>query len=122
MNRLLLSVALGVLFVPLAQASSHSHNLSVSVDDWSEITSCDQISVRFSDSRGYRAEEQLPVSGLRSLKLHAAQNGGIYVSGSNSNQYTVKACKAAEFEDSLRDIRVGVRGNEVTADGPSEGT
>ena len=118
MKRIFLSLALGALLIPSVEA--RTHNVSISVDDWGEITSCDQISVRFSDSRGYRAEEQLPVASLRSLRLHAAKNGGIYVSGGTA--YSVTACKAAEFEEGLRDIRVSLRGNEVGADGPDEST
>lgn len=116
MRRFLLSLAVGVLLVPVAAAKNH--NMSISFDDdFADITSCDQMKIRFGDdhSRGFRAEEQVPVRGARSLKVRSAKNGGIYVSG-GSGQMSVTACKASEFEDSLRDIRITTSGNEVTAD------
>src|SRR5205085_5480190 len=99
-------------------AFARTRNVSISVQDDEGITSCDQVKVRFDNGPGYRAEESVPVAGLRSLKLTAAQNGGIYVSGGRG--YSVTACKAAEAESTLRDLRTSVSGNEVTAGGPDD--
>ncbi len=119
MKRLFLSAALCSLLVPAAQARNGNGNVSISVEDDEQLTSCDQVVVRFDHSKGYRAEENLPVSGMRSLKLRAAQNGGIYVTGGSG--YSIKACKAAELESTLRDMRLNVSGSEVTADAPDGG-
>lgn len=116
MKRLVLSAALVALAIP---AMAHTRNVSISVEDGESVTSCDQVVVRFDSGRGYRAEENLAVSALRSLKVNAARNGGIYVTGGSS--YSVKACKAAEIEGTLRDLQTSVRGNEVIADGPQDG-
>lgn len=117
MKRLFLSAALCSLLIPAAEA--RNHNLSVSVDDDEQVTSCDQIVVRFDHSSGFRAEENLPVSGMHSLKLHAAQNGGIYVTGGSG--YSIKACKAAELESTLRDMHINVGASDVTATVPDDG-
>lgn len=111
-----MSVALAVLIAPIAVA--RTRNISIHTEDDSVLTSCDQVEVRFTNGSGYRAEEQVPVANLRSLRLHAAQNGGIYVTGSNTGSYSVKACKAAELESTLRDLRINLSGDEITADAP----
>lgn len=115
MKRFVISAALVALAIP---AMARTRNVSISVEDGENVTGCDQVVVRFDTGRGYRAEENLAVSGVRSLKVSAARNGGIYVSSGTG--YSVKACKAAEVEGTLRDLQTNVRGNEVTADGPEE--
>lgn len=118
MRRLFVLAALAGLIVPVAQA--HTRNVSIRVEDDGQVTSCDQVVVRFDEGAGYRAEEELPVAKLNSLRLHAAHNGGVYVTGSG-NTYAVRACKAAASEGLLRDLRVNVSGDEVTAEGPGSG-
>jgi DUF4097 and DUF4098 domain-containing protein YvlB len=72
----------------------------------------------FDDRPAVRAEEMLPVGNLRSLNIRAPQNGGIYVIGSTSGGYEVKACKAAAFQEDLNQIRARVSGNAIITDGP----
>jgi len=93
-------------------------NVSISTDDDRELTSCDQIKVTFDNEAGVRTEEQLSTAGLRSLKVAASHNGGVRVTGSNGAGYSVRACKAAALDATLRDVRVSLRGNEVSVDGP----
>lgn len=116
MKQILSTVALCALLVPAVQA--RTRNRSITTDSDEVVTSCNQIRVRFDSGTGYRAEESLPVANVRSLKVSAARNGGVYVSGSRG--YSVRACKAAEVESTLSSVRAGVSGNEVTADGPGE--
>ena len=116
MKQILSTVALCALLVPAAEA--RTRNVSINTDGDEVVTSCDQIRVRFDNGAGYRAEESLPVANVRSLKVSAARNGGVYVSGSNG--YSVRACKAAAVESTLSSLRTGVSGNQVTADGPDE--
>jgi DUF4097 and DUF4098 domain-containing protein YvlB len=118
MRGVLLSLCLAAIVAP---AAAIDQNMSISVDDWSDVVGCDQINVRFDHQRAYRAEEQLPVAGLRSLKIDSAHNGGIRVVGTDARDYSVTACKAAALEDTLRDLRVRLDGNEVTAAGPDGG-
>jgi hypothetical protein len=118
MRRLLFSFALAALAIPCMASRYGSQNMTLNVDDWSEVTSCDQVSVRFDDQRAYRAEETLPTAGLRSLKIDSARNGGIHVIGTDASEYSVTACKAAAMQETLRDVRASIRGNEVSADGP----
>ena len=119
MKRILVTLAFAGLIASSAEAKHGYSNMSVNIDDEGEITSCNQLRVTFGDDRteGFRSEEQVSIGTVRSLKVRAAKNGGIYVTGARGSSYSVTACKAAEYQDSLRDIRVDVSGNEVTASG-----
>lgn len=100
--------------------SRHHHGcgLCVSMDDMQgEINDCSQLRVTIDDEPAVRAEEIVSIGTPRSLVIRAPENGGIHVVGSQSEGYEVKACKAAASEGALNDIRVRVKGNEVTADG-----
>ena len=92
-------------------------NLTISTDDNDEITSCAQISVRYGGSVAVRAEEEVPVGNLTSLAVRSDRNGGIHVTGWDSNRYAVTLCKAAALSENLAAIHATVRGNEVSATG-----
>lgn len=118
MRRLLITA----LFVPATLFAGHSRtSLSVNTDD-GDITDCSQLRVTIDDEPAARAEEVVPIGNVRSLTVRAPQNGGINVIGTDSGQYQVTACKAAAVGTALNDIRVRINGNELTADGPSDGS
>jgi hypothetical protein len=121
MRRLAFLPALIVLTMPLA-AGSHSsnneysgHGLSVSIEDWEDVRDCSSIHVRYNDRSVPVIEENVPVSSLRSLKVRGDRNGSIRVIGTTSSTYGVKACKASALGN-VNDLRVNLRGNEVSAD------
>ncbi|HEY0142698.1 MAG TPA: DUF4097 family beta strand repeat-containing protein [Thermoanaerobaculia bacterium] len=70
------------------------------------------------DRQSVVQREEIPARGLRSLKV-TAENGPVSVKG--GNEYSIVVCKAAEDEAALRDVRVSLRGNELSAEGPSDG-
>jgi len=109
------------MFLPAALFAGHygRNNISVSSND-SNITSCSDLRFTIDDQPAARAEEVVAVGNPRTLAVHAARNGGIHVTGSDSGRYEVTACKAAAVATSLNDIRVSVSGNELSADGPSD--
>jgi hypothetical protein len=118
MRRLLIPLATLVLALP-AFASGHgrygSRGFNVNIDDdYEDLTSCDQIHVTYDGRDVPMISEELPVSGMHSLKISSDRNGGIHVRGGGSS-FAVKACKAAALSDA-RDIRVRVSGNEISAD------
>jgi len=99
-----------------------NHGMSTTIDDDGGIVNdCSALRVTMDDRPAARAEETLSVGNLRSLTIRAPQNGGIYVSGSTSGGYEVKACKAAAFADDLNQVRSRVSGNEILTDGPDGG-
>lgn len=126
-----LSIALLALAVaPLMLAGSHRHDygyghhgmsMTITTDEWSELESCSQIRVTVDDEPAARAEEEVPVGNLRSLRMRSDSNGGIHVVGWSSPNYAVTACKAAALSSRLADINVSVNGNEVRGSGPDGG-
>jgi hypothetical protein len=119
----LLSLLVLIPLVVLASPGSRSHrrSMSISIDDDEEISRCDQIRVTFDDEGAARAEEAVPVAGLRSLRVDAARNGGIHVTGWDRSDYSVTACKAAmSLGTTLNSVHARVDGDKVTAEGPGD--
>lgn len=121
MRRLALLPALIALTLPLA-AGSHSYNnndsnhgLSVSIDDWEDVRDCSALHIRYNERDVPVIEENLPVSGLRALKVRSDRNGGIRVFGSNTSSFAVKACKASALGN-VSELHVNLSGNEVSAE------
>ena len=119
MRRLLIPAAILALALPAFASHgrySTGHGFNVNIDDdYEDLTSCSQIHVTYDGRDVPMITEDLPVSGLRSLKIRSDRNGGIHVNG-GAGAFAVKACKAAALSDG-RDIRVHLNGNEVSADG-----
>ena len=119
MRRLLIPAAILALALPAFASHgrySTGHGFNVNIDDdYEDLTSCSQIHVTYDGRDVPMITEDLPVSGLRSLKIRSDRNGGIHVNG-GAGAFAVKACKAAALSDA-RDIRVHLNGNEVSADG-----
>jgi hypothetical protein len=122
MRRLSILPALIALALPIAAVSGpyhgrseySNHGLSVSIDDWEDVRDCSALHVRYNDRTVPVIEENVPVSGLRSLKVRSDRNGSIRVVGTTASTFGVKACKASALGNA-NDIRVNVSGNEVTA-------
>jgi hypothetical protein len=97
----------------------HSLTIGSHVDDEATpVTECGQLDIRFDGDRGERAEEELPASNLRSLKLDMSPHGGVRVVGWDRPTYAVKACKAAVLGSDLAQIRTTLNGNEIRTGGP----
>ena len=116
MRRLIAAAAL--LIAPALFAHDHSQNISITTDDYEDVTSCSQIRVTFDHEAALRAEEELPVGSLRSLKIVSDKRGGVRVSGWDQPRYAVTVCKAAASADALRAVNARLSGNEVSASGP----
>jgi len=100
-----------------------SHNgLSVSVNDWSDDgpATCDALKITYDDAPAARAEEDLSVGSLRSLRVRSDQNGGVHVVGWSEPRFSVKLCKAAAFPEQLGSVKATLSGNTVSATGPSD--
>jgi len=116
MRRLIAAAAL--LIAPSLFA--HSRNISITTDD-DDITSCNQIRVTFDDEPAVRAEEELPVASLRSLKIVSGQGGAVRVTGWDQPRYAVTVCRAAATPSMLSSVHANLSGNEITTTGPDEG-
>jgi len=121
MRKTLVAVSLLAVATTVMAGRHGYRGLSMSIDDEGTVTDCSSLRVTIDDRPVARAEEIVPVGGLRSLSIRAPESGGVWVAGTSSGGYSVKACKAAEFAEDLNQIRVRVSGNELTADGPGAG-
>lgn len=95
-------------------------NMSISIDD-DEVRSCDDLRITFNGDRGRFTTEDIAVGNPRTLKVRTSRNGGVIVIGGASG-WSVQACRAAALASDLNDIKVAYNGNELTSDGPDEGT
>lgn len=121
MRKTLLAV-LALLFIlpaAFARSSRHSSTVSISTDDWEEITSCDQINVRFDGERATMREEVLHSGNLRALRGQASRNGGIRVTGWDRPDWSVKACRATSADFTSR-MRPYLRGEEIGVEGDDD--
>jgi hypothetical protein len=102
-----------------SQSSTTVHN---------EVRNCDDYDISFGYQEPLRGEEErtIPVSSAP-LRVDAAENGGVSVSGWDRNEYSIKACKAAvasggaSATENLRQIHLVISGGHVTVTGPSGG-
>lgn len=102
--------------------SGSNMNIHVDADANGNVTDCSQVVVEFDGKAAVRADEEVAgTAGLRALRLQAARNGGIRVSGWSGSGYSVKACKAAALPSDLANLKVSLHGDEVTTDAPEDG-
>ncbi|MGZ7081127.1 MAG: DUF4097 family beta strand repeat-containing protein [Thermoanaerobaculia bacterium] len=121
MNRLLATGLLILLVAPAAFARGRqSTNISISTEDYEDITSCDQVRVTFDEEAAIRAEEKIDAPALRSLSVKADHNGGVQVTGWDGSGYQITACKAGRTAADLADLHASLRGNELTASGSED--
>jgi len=116
----------------LAASSLHAghSSLSISTDDDSPLTSCDQIRVWFGDAgdgiETVRAEEHLaaPRSSVTALRVDLPRSSGVTVRGWENDIYDVTVCKtsgAPERSDAqalLDAITVRLENGRVSVSGP----
>ena len=121
MRRFIAAAALLIAPAVFAHDHGHSRNINITTDSDDEPITCDQIRIRFDDQAAMRAEEELPVASLRSLKINSERNGGVRVMGWDQPRYAVTVCKAAAEGSMLGDIHARLSGNEVTIAGPDSG-
>jgi hypothetical protein len=93
-----------------------------------EVRDCEDYDISFGWQRPLRAEEvrTVPLSaGL--LRVEAAENGGVSVTGWERNEYSITACKAAidsggrSATENLHRIRLVINGGNVGISGPDGG-
>lgn len=121
MRRLGIAFALLVVSLPLLAGSRYGREhiscgvcVTPRVDD---VTDCDDLHVIMQDRDAVTQEETVAVGNVRTLNVRAPQNGGIYVRRGTGSAFAVRACKAAQFDESLDGVKVTFSGNTLTARG-----
>ncbi len=115
-------------FGTLSTAYASHHGLSVSIDDDQPVTTCDQIHVRSEGREVARSEDRLTLPQTSStVRVRAAQNGGIYVYGTDRKDFAVLNCKVAMDDDAataerrLLSIKTAFDGGQLSVSGPNDG-
>jgi len=99
------------------------HNVSISTSDEGPIQDCGQIRVHFDDSEAARAEQQLaaPVPS-HPLVMRMPAGSGLYVTGTDRRDVSIRACKAARLAEDLSRISVSLGADgQVSTSGPANG-
>ena len=118
-----------IAFSVPAIAGHGNHGLNISLDSDGPVTSCDQLRVRSWDDREIaRSEDRLTLPATSAtVQVEAARNGGIYLYGSDRQDFSVLNCKvamsdeAATAERKLQEIKASFDGGRLTVQGPDDG-
>jgi hypothetical protein len=125
---ILLLTMVAVVSLPLmmdAQGPRKGRSTSTNVNGNQPVTNCGDIQVMF-DRRPAMTEEtemMLPPSQVSTLRAQMA-NSGIYLSGWDRNEYSVKTCKAVPDDDpspsaTLREITTNNANGRLSVNGPA---
>ena len=124
-RRTISSIGAMIIAILGATSISYGRDRSVSIGRDDDVTSCDQLNIRFDQRAATLEPEVFKVSkdSAKPLRVVTEFHGGIVVYGGTQDQYTVKACKAAVNNDNgrklLQQIKVAVANGEVKVDGPT---
>ena len=119
-----LSMALTFVIHGQGRRSNRSMNVNISRDR--VVTDCADIRIEYNGlpAATGQAELSIPASQVSTLRSHLT-NGGIYLSGWDRMEYSVKTCKAVPADDpntsdTLSRISTSVVGGELAVNGPSD--
>jgi DUF4097 and DUF4098 domain-containing protein YvlB len=122
---LALAIAAALLWSGFAgqRAQAHHRSMTISTDDHAPITNCSQIEISYDHREAIRDEQDFTLTKSQVLRLvvRPSHNGGISVLGSDRQDYSIKACKAAAGPDSkhlLSQIAVSIDAGSISVHGP----
>ena len=128
-RKLVLVLMLAVMAFPLlmdAQNRRSRRSNSFSVDGDGPVTDCGDLRMTY-DRRPAITEETamtLPASQVSALRAQTS-NSGIYLTGWDRNEYSVKTCKAVPDDDpnavgTLREITTSYANDRLSVNGPND--
>jgi hypothetical protein len=125
------TLILGTILIAGAWGASpisgeHQHggrNVSISTSDEGPIQDCGQIRVRFDEVDAVRAEEQIAAPARsQPLVMRMPASSGLYVTGTDRRDVSIRACKAARLAEDLSRISVSLGPDgQVSTSGPENG-
>ena len=115
------------LFALLLSTFAAAVLLLTSMAHASELT-CRSNNSNWDDEVTAKGEQRLsiPANSVSTLRVNAAKNGGIQVSGWDGDHYEVLACKTAagesdaEAQQRLSQIKMVLNGDQLSVEGPAE--
>ncbi len=127
-NKTLLILVVTIVALPLMLgAQTRRRSTSTNIDSNRPVTSCRDINVTFDKRPAITDETEMTIPAAQVSTLRAqASNNGIYVTGWDSNDYSVRTCKAVSADDpnasaTLRAINTTNSSGRVAVEGPSGG-
>jgi len=123
---LILPMLIALPLIAGAQSRRNGRSSNTSVERDRQVTNCGDIRVTY-DRRPAITEETemaLPASQVSTLRAQMS-NGGMYLTGWDRNEYSVKTCKAVPDDDpnasaTLRQITTGNANGLISVNGPSD--
>ena len=86
--------------------------------DGGDATDCNSVRARIDGQPATVVSQDLNAAGLRSLRVHSDQRGGIRIVGTTGNAFSITACKMSALDAAASDVRVTLNGNELSVTGP----
>jgi DUF4097 and DUF4098 domain-containing protein YvlB len=127
-NKTLLILAVTIVALPLMMgAQTRRRSTSTNVDSNRPVTSCRDINVTFDRQPGITEETEMTIPPAEVSTLRAqASNNGIYVTGWDRAEYSVKTCKAVapdspNASSMLKEITTTNANGRISVNGPSSG-
>jgi DUF4097 and DUF4098 domain-containing protein YvlB len=125
-NRIGLIALLTILALPMFMgAQNRRRSTSVNVDGGRAVSSCRDINVTFDRRPAVTDESEMTLTATQVSTLKAqASNNGIYVTGWDRNEYSIKTCKAVSPDEPnaagmLREITTTNNGGTIAVNGPN---
>lgn len=115
-------LGLGMLLGASALFAGH-RGVSVSIDDGSDPSRCEDLRMTIDGVRPERAQETLriPETPGHALRVRIPDHSGARVVGADRRDFEVLACKAAPSAAGLEGIAVGENAGELSVRGPADG-
>jgi DUF4097 and DUF4098 domain-containing protein YvlB len=125
---LLITLSAAVLPAMMNAQNRRDRSMSVNVDRERPVTDCKDIQVTYNRRPAITDESQLTLQASQVSSLRAqTSNSGMYVSGWDRNEFSVKTCKAVPDDDpnasaTLKEITTSTTNGTISVNGPSERT
>jgi hypothetical protein len=108
-----------VAFPAIVLAARHDRHSSVSTGHESPVRECADIRVLFDGREAVRSEQRLsPARGSVPLSLRLPENSGAYIRGTDRDDFSILACKAAESAETLARVAVSFDRASLSVHGP----
>jgi hypothetical protein len=108
----------------IAGEHRHGGNVNISTSEDGPIQDCGQIRVQFDGYEAARAEQQLAAPARsQPLVMRMPASSGLYVTGADRRDVSIRACKAARWPEDLPRISVAISADgQVATNGPEDGS
>ena len=128
LRALLIIVCAAALPLMTNAQSRRDRSMNINVDGGRPVTDCNDIQVTYNRRPAITDESQVSLLASQVSSLRAqTSNSGMYVTGWDRNEFSVKTCKAVPADDpntsaTLQQITTNTTNGTVSVNGPSDRT